>query len=332
MKRLLLAILVFALPLLPASTGNIKGRVTDAKTGKALVGVNVIVQKTSLGSTTDNKGNYKISKVPAGIYTISATMIGYIPETIKTVKVKTGKATTVNISLKTKKLKGESVTITATKPPSAMELRTSKKSDGPVTVDGGSSLSKKTPGEDRDEPPSADIPSLVRPRPSTPPESKDTHTPKPEPRPRPHDKPEPGDADVHTETLDLLEFKVTSPAGGVPPERPRPAPPQSGGLKAGFADDNQQFNYFLNFLNQYQSAVNSYGYDISERIHLMLKDKEGKSLANVKIKIFDRKEQRLLDEGKTYADGSYFVYPAEIAEKDKTFNVSFTIDDIYQTV
>jgi len=332
MKRILLAILVFALPLLPASTGSIKGRITDAKTGKPLIGVNVIVQKTSLGSASDTKGNYKITKIPVGIYTIKAIMIGYAPETIKMVKVKAGKATTVNISLKTKKIEGESVTVTATKPPSTMELRTSKKSDASVTVDGGSSSAKKTPDKDRDKPPSPAIPSLVRPRPSLPVESEETHTSEPEAAPRPHDKPESGDEDIHTEALDLMEFKVTAPAGGMRPATPRPAPPQSGGLKAGFADDNQQFNYFLNFLNQYQYSVNSYGYDISERIHLILEDKEGKSIPNVKIKIFDRQERRLLDEGKTYADGSYFIYPAEIAEKDRTFNVSFTVDELYQTV
>jgi len=33
-------------------------------------------------------------------------------------------------------------------------------------------------------------------------------------------------------------------------EAARPAPPAASGLKAGFSDDNKQFNYFINFLDK----------------------------------------------------------------------------------
>ncbi len=38
----------------------------------------------------------------------------------------------------------------------------------------------------------------------------------------------------------------------------------SPGLKAGFADDNKQFNYFLNFLEQYGSRAPHYPIDVRE--------------------------------------------------------------------
>ena len=323
MKRLLLALLVIAMPLMSASKGSIKGRVTDAKTGDPLAGVNVVIQKHGLGAATDLKGNYKIIKVPEGVYTLKATMIGYTPETVKKVKVKGGKTSKVNFRLKTQKIKGQSVTVTATTPEIARGVTASKGKDTSAEVMGGSSSGKKPSKTDSEDPPPAESDRRTKPRPARPVESEATESLVEDPR---YTTDELAPATIPS------DMGVPKHPGDIKMSTPRPAPPQSGGLKAGFADDNQQFNYFLNFLNQYKSSVNSYAYDINERIHLLLEDKDGKSLPNVEIKIFDRKESRLLDEGKTYADGSYFFYPSEVAAKDKTFHVGYTVDDVYQTV
>ncbi|MBC8374944.1 MAG: carboxypeptidase-like regulatory domain-containing protein [FCB group bacterium] len=331
MKRLLLALLVLAMPLMSASTGGIKGRVTDAKTGESLVGVNVIIEKHNLGASTDRKGNYKIINIPEGLYTVSATMIGYTPESVKKVKVKAGKIKKVNFKLKAQKIKGESVTVTATRPLDTKGRTSSKSTGSSSEVMTGSSSGKKPAKKDSEDTPPPKPGRLTRPRPSIPVESEETGSLDEEPTHDLFDAPESGGHAPPPPASDRTSFMVT-PSDGKAKPTSRPAPPQSGGLKAGFADDNQQFNYFLNFLNQYRSSVNSYSYDISERIHLMLEDKDGKSLPNVNIKIFDGKESRLLDEGKTYADGSYFFYPSEVAAKDKTFYVGYTVNDVYQTV
>ena len=323
MKRLLLALLVIAMPLMSASKGSIKGRVTDAKTGDPLAGVNVVIQKHGLGAATDLKGNYKIINVPEGVYTLKATMIGYTPETVKKVKVKGGKTSKVNFRLKTQKIKGQSVTVTATTPEIARGVTASKGKDTSAEVMGGSSSGKKPSKTDSEDPPPAESDRRTKPRPARPVESEATESLVEDPR---YTTDELAPATIPS------DMGVPSHPGDIKMSTPRPAPPQSGGLKAGFADDNQQFNYFLNFLNQYKSSVNSYAYDINERIHLLLEDNDCKSLPNVEIKIFDRKESRLLDEGKTYADGSYFFYPSEVAAKDKTFHVGYTVDDVYQTV
>jgi len=331
MKRLLLALLVIAMPLMSASKGSIKGRVTDAKTGKPLAGVNVVIQKSNLGASTDRKGNYKIIKVTEGVYTIKATMIGYIPETIKKVKIKGGKTSTVNFQLKTQKIKGESVTVTASRPLDVKGGTSPKSSESSAEVMVGSSSGKKPSKKDSEDTPPTKSGRLTRPRPAIPVESEETESLDEESTRDLFDTPSSGDHAPPPPPSDMSSFMVT-PSDRKAKPTSRPAPPKSGGLKAGFADDNQQFNYFLNFLNQYRPSVNSYSYDISERIHLMLEDKDGKSLPNVDIKIFDGKESQLLDEGKTYADGSYFFYPSEVAAKDKTFYVGYTLHDVYQTV
>ncbi|MCK6602952.1 MAG: carboxypeptidase-like regulatory domain-containing protein [Bacteroidetes bacterium] len=55
-----------------AGTGTLKGKVTDSQTGEPLVSSSILVAGTTLGAATDLSGNYVISSLPAGIYTIKA--------------------------------------------------------------------------------------------------------------------------------------------------------------------------------------------------------------------------------------------------------------------
>jgi Mg-chelatase subunit ChlD len=103
--------------------------------------------------------------------------------------------------------------------------------------------------------------------------------------------------------------------------RPTPRKPQ-GGLKAGYADDNQQFNYFLGFLQKYAHQVDFYPYDISERIQIIFKDSEGRSVPNVDIKIRNDADQ-IIDSGLSYSDGTFFFYPAQVAQQDQVFQLEY---------
>ena len=58
------------------------------------------------------------------------------------------------------------------------------------------------------------------------------------------------------------------------------------GLKAGFADDNKQFNYFVNFLNEYKKRANHFPLNIEERIQLKIQDLNNNSLPNANITVF----------------------------------------------
>lgn len=60
-----------------AQTGTITGTVTDAKTGEALPGANVLVVGTSHGAATNAQGEYTITDVPTGKHTVRVTFIGY---------------------------------------------------------------------------------------------------------------------------------------------------------------------------------------------------------------------------------------------------------------
>ncbi|MFH0975726.1 MAG: VWA domain-containing protein [Spirochaetota bacterium] len=98
--------------------------------------------------------------------------------------------------------------------------------------------------------------------------------------------------------------------------------PSSSGLKAGFADDNKQFNYFVKFLEQYKGSAKHYPANIEERIILKVFDFKNKSIANAKIDIFADKKQ--LCSGRTYADGSFLFFPSEYGNKPAAYRAVIT--------
>ncbi len=80
------------------------------------------------------------------------------------------------------------------------------------------------------------------------------------------------------------------------------------GLRAGYADDNQNYNNFLNFLEEY-SHVPHIPINVSERIILEAQDINGESLPNAEVHI--TAEERTLAKGKTYANGYFYFFPSE---------------------
>jgi TonB-linked SusC/RagA family outer membrane protein len=81
-----------------AQTGTVAGTVTDSE-GQILPGVNVVVVETQLGAATDEQGEYSITGVQPGTYTVRASFIGYSDETRSDVQVQANQTTTVNFQL-----------------------------------------------------------------------------------------------------------------------------------------------------------------------------------------------------------------------------------------
>ncbi|WP_421774033.1 SusC/RagA family TonB-linked outer membrane protein [Gracilimonas sp.] len=92
-KKLLFT--VFAL-LLSASafaqSGSLTGQVTDAETGEPLIGATVYIESLNKGAQSDIDGNYTISGIEAGAYTVSYRYVGY--ETVsRSVEIGSGTVT-----------------------------------------------------------------------------------------------------------------------------------------------------------------------------------------------------------------------------------------------
>ncbi|RZL13364.1 MAG: SusC/RagA family TonB-linked outer membrane protein, partial [Hymenobacter sp.] len=56
--------------------GTVTGRVTDNK-NEGIPGVTVVIENSTLGSSTDIEGNYTIGNVPAGPHTVVISFVGY---------------------------------------------------------------------------------------------------------------------------------------------------------------------------------------------------------------------------------------------------------------
>ena len=75
MRRCMVIVVSMIGAVLFANTGSISGRVISGS--ESLVGANVFLEGTSQGATTDSLGNYSITDIPFGKYTIRADYIGY---------------------------------------------------------------------------------------------------------------------------------------------------------------------------------------------------------------------------------------------------------------
>lgn len=158
MKRFLLAQLgVFVLCLFTGivyagEPAKITGKVTDKKTGEALIGVTIIVQGTGKGAVTDVEGRYAVAITP-GTYTLDFKYIGYATKSISEVQVKNGSATSLDVIMdepKSKDLK-EVVIRGSWKQESLASLYSYQKNNASVS-DGISSESiKKSPDRNTGE-------------------------------------------------------------------------------------------------------------------------------------------------------------------------------------
>ena len=78
------------------TTGKLIGRVTSKETGEPLIGANIMVEGTPLGSAADMDGNYLILQISPGTYSVRFTMIGYQDLVVSGVRIKVDLTTRVN--------------------------------------------------------------------------------------------------------------------------------------------------------------------------------------------------------------------------------------------
>ena len=77
MRKFSQVLFIVFLPIFLFAQNTISGTVTDASSGEALAGANVVVVGTSMGAAATADGSYSISNVPDGSYTITSSVIGY---------------------------------------------------------------------------------------------------------------------------------------------------------------------------------------------------------------------------------------------------------------
>jgi TonB-dependent receptor len=109
---LLIALAIIFVPLSTQASSKIVGKVTGKDTGTPLPGANVYLKSTSLGISTDIDGNYTISYVPTGNYTLQVSYIGYKPQSLE-IKITQDETLVLDFGLEPMNLEGEEVVVTA---------------------------------------------------------------------------------------------------------------------------------------------------------------------------------------------------------------------------
>lgn len=98
-----------AKPLADAANSILSGKVTDAKTGKPLVGAVIYLHEAKTGTLTASDGSYRTPSVPDGKYLVEVSFIGYT-SLLEVVDI-SGNPTR-NFALKITYIENEAVTVT----------------------------------------------------------------------------------------------------------------------------------------------------------------------------------------------------------------------------
>ncbi|WP_324673433.1 TonB-dependent receptor [Hymenobacter sp. GOD-10R] len=80
-----------------AQTGSIQGHISTAA-GQPAVGVSIGIKGTTIGSNSDSDGNYQLTQLKPGTYTLGVSMVGFRTQQ-RRVEVKTAESVTQNFTL-----------------------------------------------------------------------------------------------------------------------------------------------------------------------------------------------------------------------------------------
>ena len=112
-KYYILLFLLFTACSIAAQSFTITGKVTDEK-GKPLVGANIFLKGTVIGTATNSKGEFELSKLKNNSYTLIISMIGYEKKEIN-LSFSDTKSQHLTIKLKKESVRVDQVVVTASK-------------------------------------------------------------------------------------------------------------------------------------------------------------------------------------------------------------------------
>ena len=81
-------------------SGSLGGLVTDGDDKLPLIGVNVVIKGSSLGSSSNLDGRYLLNKIPTGTYQVEVTYLGYEKKVFTGIRIRPNQTETLNIVLR----------------------------------------------------------------------------------------------------------------------------------------------------------------------------------------------------------------------------------------
>ncbi|MCB0541037.1 MAG: carboxypeptidase-like regulatory domain-containing protein, partial [Bacteroidetes bacterium] len=95
-------------------TQTVRGKVVDSESQFPLEGVTVIVVNSDgIGVYSDEKGEYRLEKVPVGRQTIVFSYLGYQRAILNNIEVTSGKEVILNVQMEASSVQMDSVDIVA---------------------------------------------------------------------------------------------------------------------------------------------------------------------------------------------------------------------------
>ncbi len=79
--------------------GTFTGSVVDQNSGEALIGANILILETKRGAMSDIEGKFRVQKIPAGMYDVRVSFIGYETKLISGVEMRNNEVTSLAVSL-----------------------------------------------------------------------------------------------------------------------------------------------------------------------------------------------------------------------------------------
>lgn len=121
-----LLILSAASEMMAQRTGRLTGRVTEIGTNEPLIGVNVVISGTTIGTVTDLDGYYVLLNIQPGVYDMVFSMIGFTTTTVQNVTVHINESTAVDVELGEQAIMGEEIFVTASREVVRLEVSSSR--------------------------------------------------------------------------------------------------------------------------------------------------------------------------------------------------------------
>ena len=107
-----ISLLLLLLSVLNAEpTGFVKGKIIDINSQLPLVGANIVIKSTSLGTISDEDGYFSIEDIPNGNYSISASYIGYKTVYLSDIWVRPNAYDFLNVKLEQSVIQIDDITV-----------------------------------------------------------------------------------------------------------------------------------------------------------------------------------------------------------------------------
>lgn len=123
---LILSIVLISTYTFAGVTGKISGKVTDAQTGEELIGINVLIEGTTMGAATGVDGTYIINNIEPGVYNLIFSGVGFQKKIVRDVRVSSDFTTRIDVLLSSEAISLETIVVEAVNPMIRKDLTSSK--------------------------------------------------------------------------------------------------------------------------------------------------------------------------------------------------------------